>query len=1031
MTQRRSLLLSGVVLLAVLAIGAAFINVTERQRAAGRRRMVSEMGAAQAHSLQRQLDWSLSSTLALASMLRQDRAIANFDTLAADIIKRYGGISSLQLAPNGIVSRIYPLAGNEAALGHNLLKDPRRRSEAWRAIQSRQLTVAGPVELVQGGVGVIGRLPVFLPDSSGAERFWGFTIAIIRLDDLLRSSNLHHLVEAGYDYTLSRILPETDTKVVFAGSSNAPLKDGVPFNIHVANGHWLLYIAPAGGWRSSFSLALEIALVALIGILAASRTYSLSRQPDKLRREVELRTRELSEINRRLKEEVSERKRAEAALKKAHDALEKRVQERTAELSRANETLNQQLAEHTRMQERIRHRLVIEEAVARASRRFLSREEIDLTEIVQILGEAVSVNRAYIFQFRDGLRKTDNTHEWCAPGTEPQIDNLQDLDTALFPWWMCRLRDGENIIITDVDALPPEAEREKEILQAQDIRSLLVVPIHSAAGELIGFMGYDDTEKCRQWPDGDAQALRVVAEMVAAYWQRKRAEEELRKSEERYRKFFEEDLTGDFISTPDGRVLACNPAFARILGFESVEEALHCDPRTLYPKQEDRESFLDLLRKKKKLEYHEIELRRKDGKPLHVIENVVGKFDENGELIEYKGYLFDNTKRKQLEEQLRQSQKMEAIGRLAGGIAHDFNNLLTAILGYGEFLSKAIPPSSPLSQSVEGIRKASFRAASLTRQLLAFSRRQVLQPKEFDLNSAVAEMHQMLQRLIGEHIELVQRLDPHLGLVRADPGQIEMVIMNLVLNARDAMPEGGRLTIETANVDLDATYASQHVGARPGPHVMLAVSDTGHGMDEHTLARIYEPFYTTKERGKGTGLGLSTVYGIVRQSDGYISVASAPGRGTTFRIYLPRVAGSNERPRKHSSRAASVRGSETVLLVEDEDVVRDLVRRALTANGYTVLEARHGGEAVEICKERTRPIHLMVTDIIMPHINGHELVDRLTELCPGMKVLYMSGYTQDVIHYQKIVESGVPFLPKPFTPETLVRKVRAVLDGEE
>jgi PAS domain S-box-containing protein len=1029
MTQRRTLFLSGLVFLVVVAVGGAFVQVTEQQRSAARRRAVSEIAEARARWLERQLDRSLSSTFALASILRQTGKISNFDSLAADMIRTYGGISSLQLAPGGVVSQIYPLQGNEAALGYDLLRDPHRQSEAEAAIRSRSLTVAGPVDLIQGGTGVIGRLPVFIPDESGEERFWGFVIALVRLPDLLAASDLQSLPESGCEYQLWRFLPETGERHVFAQSSERKLESAVDFTIEVPNGQWTLSVAPAAAYRPYLSVTLEMALVIVIGLLVAGRTRALLKQPEKLRREVELRTRELSEINAKLTEEINERKQAEEALKKAHDALEQRVRERTAELSKANERLSKQLAEHQSMEARFRHRLVIEEAVARVSRLFLSQGDTDLTEVLKILGEAVHVNRAYIFRFREQCTKMDNTHEWCAPDTEPQIDNLQDLDSALFPWWMARLEHGENIVITDVSALPPEAEAEKEVLQAQDIQSLLVVPIYSAAGDLVGFMGFDDTERCRQWPAEDGQALRVVAEMVTAYWERKKAEEELRKSEERYRKFFEEDLTGDFVSTPDGRVLACNPAFARIFGFDSVEEALRCDPKTLYPDPKDREVFLELLRKKRKLEYYESELRRRDGKPIHIIANVVGTFDDNGELVEYKGYLFDNTERKQLEEQLLHSQKMEAIGRLAGGIAHDFNNLLTAIMGYAEFMSRHVPEGSPVSEGVEGIKKASERAASLTRQLLAFSRRQVLQPKVLDLNSVVADMERMLRRLIGEDIELVTRLAPGLGQVKADPGQLEQVIMNLVLNARDAMPEGGQLTIETANADLDETYARQHVAARSGPHVVLSVSDTGHGMDDHVLSRIYEPFFTTKEKGKGTGLGLSTVYGIVQQSGGHIWVRSEPGRGTTFKIFLPRVEDTEGTQEELQRSIESLRGTETILLVEDEEMVRDLARRVLADSGYSVLEASHGEEAIQLCKEQSRPIHLMVADVIMPHLNGYELAQHLSQICPGMKVLYISGYTDDPILYRNILDQGLPFLQKPFSPEMLVRKVREVLDG--
>jgi len=389
----------------------------------------------------------------------------------------------------------------------------------------------------------------------------------------------------------------------------------------------------------------------------------------------------------------------------------------------------------------------------------------------------------------------------------------------------------------------------------------------------------------------------------------------------------------------------------------------------------------------------------------------------------------EKAERKRLEEQFRQAQKIESIGQLTGGIAHDFNNLLTVIMGYSELMLNSLPSDAPLRDHVEQIKEAGKRASLLTQQLLAFSRKQVLQPRVLDLNAVLTNLDRMLQRLIGEDINLVTVPAPGLGRVHADPGQIEQVIMNLAVNARDAMPQGGKLTIETANVELDDAYAHEHISVKPGPYVMVAVSDTGCGMDTETKARLFEPFFTTKEPGKGTGLGLSTVYGIVKQSDGNIWVYSEPGRGTTFKIYLPVVEGMVETVEPGAVHTKSVRGSETILLVEDENSVRRLAHSILRANGYTVLEARQSKEALLLSGQHEGPIHLMVTDIVMPGMSGRDLAERLKPSRPNMQVLFMSGYTDKAIVHHGELDPGTAFLQKPFTPEALARKVREVLDS--
>jgi two-component system, cell cycle sensor histidine kinase and response regulator CckA len=403
-------------------------------------------------------------------------------------------------------------------------------------------------------------------------------------------------------------------------------------------------------------------------------------------------------------------------------------------------------------------------------------------------------------------------------------------------------------------------------------------------------------------------------------------------------------------------------------------------------------------------------VRHSDGTPLRLL-----------------GIGTDISERKSLEAQFRQAQKMEAVGLLAGGVAHDFNNLLTAILGYSTFVIDSFGPQDRRRADMEEVLKAGQRAAVLTRQLLAFSRKQVLQPTSVDLNTLVLGIRQMLGRLIGEHVDLVPILAPDLGTVRADPGQLEQVLMNLVLNARDAMPSGGRLAVETANVELDQSFM-QDVTIHPGSYVLLAVSDNGVGMNEATKQRLFEPFFTTKEQGKGTGLGLATVYGIVKQTGGYIWVYSEPGKGATFKIYLPRATGDPKVAHNVAVDEELPAGTETVLVVEDEEAVRLLTRRILERAGYRVFDASNAGQAEALFERQATLFDLLVTDVIMPGASGPRLFERLAQLRPDLKVLYVSGYTGDTIEHQGELAHGVEFLRKPFTADALTRRVRDVLD---
>jgi len=510
---------------------------------------------------------------------------------------------------------------------------------------------------------------------------------------------------------------------------------------------------------------------------------------------------------------------------------------------------------------------------------------------------------------------------------------------------------------------------------------------------------------------------------------RKRAEHELKESEERYRDLVEN--AHDIIYSHDlkGNYTSVNRAGEHSTGY-THEECLALNiANTIAPEYVSKAQEM-LVRKLagEKVTAYELEILAKDGKRIAVEVNTK-LILQDGVPVGVQGIARDVTERRQLEDQLRQSQKMEAIGQLAGGVAHDFNNLLTAINGYSSLALQRIEGNPTVKTYLEEIKKAGERAANLTRQLLAFGRKQILQPVPLSLNDVITDMNKMLQRLIGEDIQLSAKLTTELKRVKADPGQIEQVLVNLVVNARDAMPQGGSLTIETANVELGREYASTHVDVNAGAYVVLAVSDTGAGMDEQVRRQIFEPFFTTKEKGKGTGLGLSTVYGIVKQSGGNISVYSEPNHGTTFKVYLPALDSVPPSSQVRAVESVIPRGSETVLLVEDEEVVRGLARQVLENAGYRVLVAQQGEEAIRLCIEDAKEIHLLLTDVVMPGTGGKEVADRLSALRPGIKVLFMSGYTDEAIVHHGVLDSNVKFIQKPFSPAALARKVREVLDS--
>ncbi len=566
------------------------------------------------------------------------------------------------------------------------------------------------------------------------------------------------------------------------------------------------------------------------------------------------------------------------------------------------------ITERKQAERTLKRRLEYERLLTRISR--LAAREGSLNVIqeqcVATLGETLGVSRVYIFEHRHTTDTMDNTFEWVAPGISPQQEKLQGLHSSEMSWWTDTLKKGNIIRFEDMEDIPDEGT--KEVLRAQDILSVLVVPLF-VAGSYYGFIGFDECRCRRAWPEDDVYLLQAMVQSLAAAIERHRAAQE----------------------------------------------------------------------------------------------------------------------KEILQNQLAQAHKLESIGRLAGGVAHDFNNMLGVILGHAELASAKLAPAHPLHADLESIRKAAQHSADLTRQLLAFARKQTISPRVLDLNRTVEGSLNLLRRIIGEDIALDWKAGANLGQVRIDPSQIEQILTSLAVNARDAIKSGGRISIATQAVTLDEARCQEHSGLEPGEYVVLTFSDDGCGMDRETLARIFDPFFTTKELGQGIGLGLATVYGIVRQNDGMIDVASAPLAGTTFTLYLPRAAGAPSAAPAQKQAESARGGSETILLVEDEPALLEMGKAMLERLGYRVLAAHTPGEALKLARENAGEIQLLMTDVVMPEMNGRELAKRLLALYPEIRRLFMSGYTADALAHHGVVEEGVYFLQKPFTLKELSARVREVL----
>ncbi len=799
----RPLLAAAGLFVAFALVGVAFVRQKDLLDRASQREAAGNAAAAAAFTLEQQLSRSLSATYALASVIRQHGRIDDFEALAAEMLPIYGGLSCLQLAPGAVISRIHPLRGHEAAMGHDLLRDRDRRFQAQAAVDSRQLTLAGPFALRQGGLGLVGRLAVFLPDPAAParERLWGLVVAVIRVPDLLHAAQVRRLEDAGYAWELTRIDPETEAKERFAGSERAVPVDPVMLPVAVPNGLWTLYVARAGGWGGSTWIQALYGLALFVAALLTAFGLVLMRQPQ---------------------------------------ILQRLVAERTAELARANECLAEDNARRRRAEEAL---AVTQEVVDRA--------------VVAIA--------------------------W-----------IDDADRVVYA------------------------------------NETFAVLCGRGRGEIEG---------------------RPLREGFAAL-----AEDEWYAAR---------------------RGLSRAPSMTREVDLRTGTETTR--------------AVLSLAA---------LEL---DGSELVVL------------------FVTDVTAARRAEAQLRHAQKMEAIGELAGGIAHDFNNILTGILAHAGHLHDEAATGSDVRETALTITDAARRAADLTRQLLGFARRGKHLSAPFDVHALVLEISRLLSRTLDKHIRVRLRLEAPRSVVVGDPGQIQQAVLNLAVNARDAMPDGGELGVTTSVREIAADDRSRLPGLKPGSHLALEVEDSGHGIPRELRGRIFEPFFTTKQ-GRGTGMGLAMVYGIVRNHGGAVEVESEPGKGARFTLYLPLAAealAAAEAPRPDRG---SPRGEGLVLVVDDDDLPRGAATRLLRDAGFEVVGAASGDEALRLY--RSRPgIAAVLLDLAMPEMDGRSCFRALRRLDPAVRVVFTSGHERDGGVQELLEAGGLDFVPKPFTSRELVGAV--------
>jgi two-component system cell cycle sensor histidine kinase/response regulator CckA len=653
------------------------------------------------------------------------------------------------------------------------------------------------------------------------------------------------------------------------------------------------------------------------------------------------------------------------------------------------------------------------------------------------LSDFMKADRAYIYRLIENGTAIKLKHQWLQKGIPAKIDQHDQVQQADFSWMMKSFMENKVITINDTEKLSGISGSMRAILDSEQIKAQVLVPLY-ADNVLMGFLGVDCVHETRNWTPEDQQLLKNASTIFARVMQQKLETGLKEKADQKMRALFERTEDVIFITTPDGELIDINPAGAKLFGYASKHDMERIDlVSKLYFEPDDRKKYQSVLEKKGTIRDYELALKRKDGKKIIVLETTTAVKDESGKVIAYEGIMRDVTEKRQLEQQLFQSQKMESIGLLAGGIAHDFNNILTAITGYADMILMDLSTDHPYYKHVTSILRGSKKAENLIKQLLAFSRKQIIEPKVISINRVISDIFKMLRRLVSEDIHLYLELKNETSFIKADPVQIQQILVNLTVNAEYAVKENTDLknpkyvSIFTNEVVLDNEFILTHPGAKTGHYVTISVKDTGIGINEELHQKIFEPFYTTKSDGKGTGLGLSTVYGIIKQNNAYIYIDSEPGSGAIFTIYWPVTVEKELSINQVESFEEFGPQDETILVVEDDPNVRDMAVVALETLGYSIFQAANGREALELVKKEKliNRLDLLLTDIIMPEMDGMELARQIVKLNPKIKVLLSSGYTESRVFSAEDEQEQYELIIKPYSVNSLNRKIRAVLKG--